>query len=80
MNCSDFDERQPHKKNTSFSELSSESLQELMSLPTNLEVISAKCTELNIKVRHPFTHQCPGGEGALTGARVPQGAVHELEA
>jgi hypothetical protein len=31
-------------------ELNPEALQELMSLPTNLEVISAKCTELNIKV------------------------------
>ncbi|ELR22530.1 uncharacterized protein ACA1_142210 [Acanthamoeba castellanii str. Neff] len=42
-------------------ELNPEALQELMSLPTNLEVISAKCTELNIKVpymnlkREPIT-------------------------
>jgi hypothetical protein len=36
-------------------ELNPEALQELMSLPTNLEVISAKCTELNIKVLFLFS-------------------------
>jgi len=33
-------------------ELQGDVLQELMSIPTNLEIVSAKCTELNIKI--PF--------------------------